>query len=129
MGMVEGVLEGGGGRALGKMCFLLLVGLLILFAGATVYTGMHAVIKHGADALKVQQACNSKNPEQIWQQSDMVYHCLYDLDNGKTGDQVVLLDEEGNVIEKTSFIPKGGDLTKIVNWLDKVKGALRIWPK
>lgn len=75
--------------------------LLILFA-AVLY-GVHALVRHGEDALDVRQCIERHGPVQTWQKPDGRIVLVCRLEDGRYGVQV---RERGGAVEReiTSFV-------------------------
>lgn len=71
---------------------------------AVIQLNNHAIRRHGADAQAVRQCANDSNLLQVWQKngSDR-YHCLFKMPDGRIGDMLVQLDEQGYWHEISSF--------------------------
>ena len=112
--------------------FLGLTILCVLFAAVAgvVVLSDHAVIQHGSDAETVRRCLDKNGVIQIWTEKDgCTTHNLTPLDGQrKVGDQVRITGMDGQVYEKTSFIPRCGVLCKIEQWLQG-KGAVQTWQK
>lgn len=107
---------------------LLVVVAGLLFAGLQVVTHDHAIIRHGNDAEQVRKCASSNSPFMIWQKfnSDR-YHCLYDMPDGRVGDQISQLEQRtGLWHEITSFIFDMG-LPGVIDYLSRE--ATLIFPK
>ena len=80
----------------------------------------HAVNRHGADAAAVQKCLQQHGPYQVWQdiqQPDRWWQ-LCRLDDGRWGVQLVA--RAGDLWhEVTAFIPRGGKLAKVIQWLGR----------
>jgi hypothetical protein len=102
--------------------------LACVLCAAVIY-GIHALEQHGADAQAVRRCMDERGPLAIWQQPDgCTTHNLVTLDDGRTGDQIRIEAQNGKEYEKTSFIPRNGNLERIIEWLVK-KGCTQCAPK
>lgn len=76
----------------------------VIFLAAVIYCA-HALAKHGADAAAVRQCAESQEPVARMQKfNSSRVHCLYVMDDGKTGDQLRQPDATGQEFEISSFI-------------------------
>jgi hypothetical protein len=108
--------------------------ILILLAAcvmcAAIILGVHAIERHGSDAVAIRKCMDDRGPFQKWLERDgCATHNLVKLDDGRVGDQITVKGEDGRTYEVTSYVPKCGILCQIENWLNQTKGAKRIWTK
>lgn len=80
----------------------------------------HAVTRHGADAELVRKCLEDNGPVQQWKKFDSTrYHKLCILPDGRIGDQIVQLDDNGIWHEITSFIRQESNLEDVMRVLAK----------
>lgn len=92
-----------------------LIGIVILLIGITsIIYGMHAVVRHGQDALNIRQCIEKNGPVQIWRSLDKsTFYLLCQLDKGIYG----LLAAAADGHEKTAFIPKSGAWNEVIEYI------------
>lgn len=107
--------------------------VLIILAALAIYAvtfapvyHSHAVVRHGTDAELVRKCLEDQGPVQQWQKLDSTrYHKLCILPDGRIGDQIVQLDDNGVWHEITSFVRQESTLDDVVRAL--AKEAVKVW--
>lgn len=88
----------------------------------------HAVVRHGTDAEIVRKCLEDNGPVQQWKKYDSTrYHRLCVLPDGRIGDQIVQLDDDGVWHEITSFIRQESSMEDVMRVL--AKEAVKVWGK
>ncbi len=102
---------------------LLLAALIAIALLAAIALGVHAVAKHGTEAVAIRQACDEKGPHQIWQERSHPnkFFRVCKLDDGRHGIQIVECTARG-ARERTAFVPRAshhpaGSLLRIIEYL------------
>lgn len=96
-------------------------------AAAEIVYHNHATDRHGVDAELVRR-CVEKGPIlQIWQKANGSdrYHCLVRLPDGRIGDQLVQLSEDGRWHEITAFRRAEATLQQVEETLRRE--AVKLW--
>ena len=112
---------------------LLIPFVLIVLAALCVYAvafapvyHQHAVVRHGTDAELVRKCLEDNGPVQQWRKLDSSrYHKLCVLPDGRIGDQIVQLDDDGIWHEITSFVRQESTLDDVVRALSRE--AIKVW--
>lgn len=90
--------------------FVLLALALAAVLTITVAPRMHAVAKHGMEAVAVRRACDQYGPDQVWRSASWrdpdKYFRVCTLDDGRQGVQIIRCIK-GVWHEVTAFIPAG----------------------
>ncbi|RJR10010.1 hypothetical protein C4588_04275 [Candidatus Parcubacteria bacterium] len=99
---------------------MLLMGVLLVATHQTqINLSLHALDRHGNEALMVKQCLDQKGPLQVWQQPNGRIAKICQLDNGKFG--ILIEDANGNNI--TAFVKnKSRTLQQVIQYL-RNKGA------
>ncbi len=100
----------------------ILLGLLIVLVAVAVVPTMHAVIRHGDDALAIRNCFNNGGPTQTW--ADLVDPNLFyracRLPDGRWGLQVFRWREATrHFVERTAFIKGDGGEGALVRYLSR----------
>ncbi len=89
---------------------LLLALALAAILFITVAPRMHAVIKHGMEAVAIRQACEQHGPDYVFRslspKTPGKFFRVCSLDDGRYGIQIIECTARGWV-EKTAFVAKG----------------------
>lgn len=98
---------------------LLLIAVAVL-ASIAVMPRMHAVAKHGMEAVAIRQACEEHGADYVFKSlspKDNKYFQVCALDDGRYGIRVIQCTAKGWV-ERTAFVAKGalGDGTWERTW-------------
>lgn len=76
----------------------------------TVAPRLHAVIKHGMEAVAIRQACEEHGPDEVWRSASWrdpdKYFRVCTLDDGRQGVQIIRCIK-GVWHEVTAFVPAG----------------------
>lgn len=106
---------------------LIILAALVFYAVtfAPVYH-QHAIVRHGTDAELVRKCLEDNGPVQQWRKNDSSrYHKLCILPDGRIGDQIVQLDDDGVWHEITSFVRQESSLDDVVRAL--AREAVKVW--
>lgn len=102
----------------GRFLFVLVLALALAGIAYMVVQG-HAVANHGKDALAVRDCLNKNGPAFTFQRpSDGYEFRLCQLPDNRWGLQIVKWAADlGDQLEVTSFVPKDGSWTKVIEYL------------
>src|SRR5690606_11634682 len=88
---------------------LLLLGIILL-AGIAVMPRMHAVAKHGMEAVAIRRACEQHGPDYVFRslspKTPDKFFQVCALDDGRYGIRIIECTARG-WLEKTAFVAKG----------------------
>jgi hypothetical protein len=100
------------------------LGYLAVKPDVRVVYNTHGFATHGTDALMVHDCINKNGPTYAYRQPTNdgtdVWHLLCFMDDGRWGDLIAIHEVKEGVHwfrEKTSLIPRSGELPRILGWL------------
>jgi Flp pilus assembly pilin Flp len=109
----------------GSMMGLLVAALAVLIVAVLVVgmpqvqPNLHAVLRHGDEALAIRRCLENKGPQQVWKKFGSERFILVcKLDDGRLGIQIVQKVKE-KWEEITAFIPENGTPTQVRAYLMK----------
>ena len=107
----------------------ILIGLVLILVAVAVATGVHAVVRHGGEAVEIRKCLDKSGPQMIYRQRDGSFLLFCKLPDGRLGMQITKRADEAphNYIERSAFVKGDGTWNYIRSWLDRV-GATR-WTK